>query len=217
MLKKILTLLKHSYLLRKIHGRIRVSHSRARIENHGIIRLIKDIEGKDNSIYVGKDSFLDKTIIRIRGNGNKLIIGDGCYVGPRSSFWLEGNGVSIVIGDRVTFTRDFHCNAQEDGMSILIGDDCMFSNNIIVRTSDSHPIFDLHSGERLNPAAPVTIGKNVWVAPQTIVMKGVAVGSGSILGSRAIVTKSIPDNVLAVGSPAKVVKTDVSWSRDRLF
>ena len=48
-------------------------------------------------------------------------------------------------------------------------------------------------------------------------MKGCTIGRGAIIGSNTIVTKDIPPNSLAVGMPAKVVKSNVSWSRDKLF
>lgn len=92
----------------------------------------------------------------------------------------------------------------------------MFSNSIIVRTSDSHPIFD-EDGKRSNPAKDVEIGNHVWIAPNSKVMKGVTIGEGSIIGSDTIVTKDIPESCLAVGHPAHVVKTNVKWTRDRLF
>ena len=92
----------------------------------------------------------------------------------------------------------------------------MFSNNIIVRTSDSHPIYD-NKRNRINPAKSVIIGEHVWIAPNSKIMKGVTIGNGSIIGSDTMVTKSLPDNVLAVGHPAKIVKEDILWTRENLF
>jgi len=53
---------------------------------------------------------------------------------------------------------------------------------------------------------PVTIGSGVWMAPGCIVIQGVEIGENSVIGTGAVVTKSIPANCLAVGVPAKVVK-----------
>ena len=92
----------------------------------------------------------------------------------------------------------------------------MFSNTIVIRTSDSHPIYN-GEGNRINPAKSIQIGDHVWIAPNSKVMKGVTIGDGSIIGSDTMVTKDLPSNVLAVGHPAKVVKTDVHWSRERIF
>ena len=93
----------------------------------------------------------------------------------------------------------------------------MFSNNIVVRTSDSHPIYRIDDNQRINPAKSVTIGNHVWVAPNTKIMKGVNIENGSIIGSDTIVTKVIPENSLAVGHPARVVKSNIKWTRENLF
>lgn len=179
------------------------------------IKLKKSIEGNDNIVDV-KGSTLIETSIRIRGNGNKLLIEDGCFLGKGCSFWLEGNNNSIVIGKNTTMTLRCHFNAQEHNTRIMVGEDCMFSNTIIFRTSDSHPIFN-SEGERINPAQDVIIGKHVWVAPNSVLMKGSIVGDGSIIGSHSMVNRQIPESSLAVGIPAKVVKEGVSWTRESVL
>lgn len=102
-------------------------------------------------------------------------------------------------------------------MSIAVGEDCMFSNNIIVRTSDSHPIYDSTTNERLNPAASVQIGNHVWIAPSSVVMKGANIGDGVIVGSHTMVNKKVSANVLVVGMPMRVIKENVYWTREALF
>lgn len=92
----------------------------------------------------------------------------------------------------------------------------MLSNTIVIRTSDSHPIYN-SSGERINPAKSIHIGNHVWIAPNSKIMKGVTIGNGCIIGSDTMVTKDLPDKVLAVGHPAKIVKTDIYWTREELF
>lgn len=111
-----------------------------------------------------------------------------------------------------------HINAQEDGTSIIIGEDCMFSNNIIVRTSDSHPILDITTGERLNKADNIQIGNHVWVAPNTKIMKGSKIADGCIIGSDTTVSKEFNrPNCLIVGRPPKIIKDNVTWNRDKIF
>lgn len=186
------------------------------VENQGLARIHKDIVGTGNKLLIGTGSVLYDAKIRIHGLNNTIKFGEYVCVGPGCSFWIEGDNCVISIGDKTSFTMGVHFCVQENGMEIKVGDDCMFSNSIIVRTSDSHPIYD-ENNIRINPAKDVHIGNHVWVAPNTKVMKGVCIGDGAIIGSDTMVTKDIPENSCAVGHPAKVVKSNIKWTRDQLF
>ena len=180
-----------------------------------ILGFKKPIIGNNNVVDI-KSSIIRDSSIRIRGNDNKLLVEDGCNIGKGCSFWLEGNNNTIIIGRNTTMTFKCHFNAQEHNTTIIVGEDCMFSNTIIVRTSDSHPIFN-SEGVRINPAKDVIIDKHVWIAPSSVIMKGAILGDGCIVGSHSMVNKSIPNSCLAVGMPAKVVKEAVSRTRDDVF
>lgn len=177
--------------------------------------MIKTIHGNDNEVQIN-NSTLIRTVIRIRGNGNRLIIQDGCIIGKQCSFWLEGNNNTIIVGKKTTMTQKCHFNAQEHETSIIVGDDCMFSNTIVVRTSDSHPIYD-SEGKRLNPAKDVIIGNHVWIAPSSVIMKGAEISDGCVVGSHSMVNKAIPKNCLVVGMPARVVKENIHWTREDII
>ena len=185
-----------------------------KITNNGMIRIKKTIRGNDNQLIVGKGTILNGTVIHMIGNNNKIVFGSNVNIGKECSFWTEGNNITITIGNDTTFNSKVHVNAQENNTSITIGNDCMFSNSIIIRTSDSHPIYDITSGERINSAKNVLIEDHVWIAPNSKVMKGVVIGSGSIIGSDTMVTKDVPSNTLAVGHPAKVVKKGIKWTKE---
>lgn len=176
----------------------------------------KSIIGNNNTVEIGNTTAIIDCTIRIRGTGNKLVIEEGCSIGKECSFWLEGNNNTIVIGKRTTMTLRCHFNAQEHDTKIIIGDDCMFSNTIIVRTSDSHPIYD-DNGKRINPAKDVVIGNHVWIAPSSVIMKGATIGDGCIIGSHTMVNKVLPNSCLAVGMPAKIVKENVRWTREDII
>lgn len=188
-----------------------------KVISKGRVKLRKHIRGKNNKIIIDRGAVLNNTFFRIVGNDNVIKFEDNVIVGPNCSFWMEGDNITINIGCKSTFTRACHINAQESDMSIIIGEDCMFSNYIIVRTSDSHPIYDLVSGKRINKPHSVYIGNHVWIAPKSTIMKGVSIGNNTIIGSNTIVTKSIPANSLAVGQPARVVKNNIRWSRENIF
>lgn len=85
-----------------------------------------------------------------------------------------------------------------------------------MRTGDSHSIVDM-SGERINHAEDVVIGDHVWIGYRVLINKGAVIPENTIIGTGAVVTKSFeePNTVLA-GVPAKVVKKDVNWRKERL-
>lgn len=191
--------------------------TKAKVTNKGYGSFRKLIRGSNNQIIIGQGTCLSSTLFHIIGHNNRIIIGDRCTIGKGCSFWMEGNNITITIGSGTTFTLLCHFNAQENGARIDVGEDCMFSNKIIVRTSDSHPIYDMSSGKRINSPKPVVIGKHVWIAPDSKIMKGAIIGDGCIIGSNTMVSKHIPENSLAVGMPAKVVKEGIKWTREDII
>lgn len=185
-------------------------------EGHGKINK-KSCMGGGNFLTIKKGCELNSPIIHIIGHNNSMTFGEGCKIGPFCSFWIEGDNIKINIGANCTFTNNIHINAQEDNMYINIGEDVMFSNHIIVRTSDSHPIYSMESNDRLNKAKPVIIGNHVWIAPNSEIMKGAIIGNGAIVGSQTTVNNTIPENCLAVGRPAKIVRSNIYWTREDII
>src|SRR5690606_23085094 len=99
------------------------------------------------------------------------------------------------------------------GTEIKIGEYCMIAAKTDIRTTDSHPIFNLED-ERINPDQDVEIHDRVWLARGVHVLKGAQIESDCVIGLRSLVTGFIPKNTIAAGIPAKVVKTGITWSRD---
>ena len=184
--------------------------------NTGCAKIKKDCIGKRNILRIGKNSMIHGLGIYMRGNDISVEIGENVIIGKHCSIRCEGNNIKIVVGNYTTMTRDVHICAQEDNSFILIGEDCMFSNTITIRTSDSHPIYD-YDGTRLNPPGNIKIGKHVWIAPGTTVLKGVEVGDSSIIASKSLVTKDVPESSLAGGVPAKILKSGIYWTRENLY
>ncbi|MBE8955352.1 MAG: sugar O-acetyltransferase, partial [Quinella sp. 2Q5] len=58
----------------------------------------------------------------------------------------------------------------------------------------------------LESSKPIVIGDDVWIGGDVTILPGVKIGSGCVIGAKSLVTKDIPDNVLALGNPAQVVK-----------
>ena len=171
------------------------------------------IKGGGNRLKISPLVMLKKVTIFVQGDNNLIEIGDHVRM-TGGELWVEDNGSSIVIGNNTTIVSA-HL-ASTEGKSILIGHDCMFSSGIEVRTGDSHSILDLRTGDRINYAKDTVIGNHVWVAANVSILKGSNVGDGSIVGAKSLVTAGIyPKEVIIAGTPAGIVKKNVTWIREK--
>ncbi|MFJ6213336.1 sugar O-acetyltransferase [Streptomyces sp. NPDC092296] len=93
-----------------------------------------------------------------------------------------------------------------DVAPITIGRDCQIGPNVQLLTP-THPVEPQPRRDKLEAARPITIGDNVWLGGGAIVLAGVTIGDNSVIGAGAVVTKDIPANVVAVGNPARVVRS----------
>lgn len=125
-----------------------------------------------------------------------------------------GKDSKILIGENLSVTGNMTVTV-DDGATVHIGDDCLFAANVQLRAYDSHPIYDLRTGKRTNYSRSIRIGNRVWMGYDAAALGGAAVGDGSIVGFRSVVTagSKIPMHSLAVGQPAKTVRHFVAWAK----
>ncbi len=173
-----------------------------------------DIIGDNNRIKIGSGSVLSNVHFRIRGSGHCIEFGENCRVSRGGVLWFEDRNGLLQVGSGTTMV-EVHVAVTEKS-KVIIGEDCMFANDIDIRTGDSHSVIDTQTGERLNFAGDVVINRHVWIAPHTVVLKGVNIGENSIIATGAVVTKSCKPGVIIGGNPARVIKTGVSWTRERI-
>lgn len=129
-------------------------------------------------------------------------------------FYMEDDGSSITIGR--DFTMEGGNISSTEGKSIIIGDDCMFSNDVEIQNDDSHPILDKETGKRTNNAALVTIGDHVWITAHVRILKGAIIPDRSIMGNSSVVSAKFKEsNSVYAGIPARLVKSNIMWERDR--
>ena len=112
-------------------------------------------------------------------------------------------GENIHIGRR-TFVN-YNLTAL-DVAAIHIGDDCQIGPNVQLLTP-THPVEAEARRNKLEAARPISIGNNVWLGGGVIVCPGITIGDDSVIGAGAVVTKDIPAGVVAVGNPARVVRS----------
>lgn len=92
-----------------------------------------------------------------------------------------------------------------DVAPITIGNDVQIGPNVQLLTP-THPLDAEQRRAKLEAAEPIVIEDNVWLGGGAIVLPGVTIGTNSVIGAGAVVTKDVPPNVVAVGNPAKVIR-----------
>ena len=111
-------------------------------------------------------------------------------------------GKQISVGRR--FFANFNLTILDEA-SVTIGDDCFIGPNVSIYTA-CHSTDPVERNTRMEWAEPVTIGDNVWIGGSVTILPGVTIGNNVTIGAGSVVTKDIPDNVVAVGTPCKVIK-----------
>ena len=171
------------------------------------VKSIIRVFGNNNEVMVGEDSLLRDSSITIIGDNSSVIIGRNCKIfGPCSI--VLGDNASIRLGNN-TNMRGVSINAN-NGV-IQIGENCIFSYGIVIRNNDGHCVVSKDTEQILNSSEDVSIGNHVWVCQNASIRKGVSIGDDSIIAFGSIVTNDCPSNAIMAGNPARVVKRGISW------
>lgn len=126
--------------------------------------------------------------------------GDNCYIElPFHANWGGHHvhfGSGIYANSNLTLVDDGH---------IYIGDKVMFGPNVMIATA-GHPINPELRERGLQFNKDVYIGENTWIGGNVVILPGVHIGRNTVIGAGSVVTKDIPDNVIAVGNPCRVLR-----------
>lgn len=159
----------------------------------------------DNCAFYGR-------ILLRRAPASSLVIGERCIF--RSAVWSNQVGVDrpcqlstlrpgahLVVGYNCGFSGTVLAAAE----SIVLGDRVVCGANVTIMDTDWHAV---RSEKRRGAAksAPVEIGSDVWIGLNALVLKGVRIGRGSVIAAGSVVTRDIPEGVIAAGNPAVVVR-----------
>jgi acetyltransferase-like isoleucine patch superfamily enzyme len=175
-----------------------------------------DIIGDRNQILIGEGSMLNNLKIRIRGSDHRIELGRNFRISRGAVFWIEDDHCLLSIGSNTTMV-EVSIAVTEPGSKVVIGEECMFANDIDIRVGDSHSVLDAATGKRINFAEDIQIGAHVWIAAHSIILKGVTIGGNSVVASGAIVTRSCAPGSILAGNPAKVIRSGISWQRERIL
>ena len=137
--------------------------------------------------------------------------GENCYIElPFHANWGGHHvhfGSGIYANSNLTLVDDGH---------IYIGDKVMFGPNVTIATA-GHPINPELREKGLQFNKDVYIGKNSWIGAGVIIVPGVHIGNNAVIGAGSVVTKDIPDNVIAVGSPCRILRNVGEHDREFFY
>lgn len=153
--------------------------------------------------------------IRVLGSECALLfhdIGDAYVAMPdiylRSSrqflFWGKGSsavGLSMEI--------------EGDDTGVVVGDDALISGGVWVRNHDMHAMHDLATGTLISkPPVVSVLERHVWLGQDAMLLSAERIGMGTIVGARALVKGHVPPRVVVAGTPARIIRENVSWGRN---
>ena len=111
-------------------------------------------------------------------------------------------GSHIEVGKN--FFANYNCTII-DVAKVTIGNNCQMAPNVAIYTA-GHPLHPVSRNSLYEYGISVTIGDNVWIGGNTIILPGVHIGSNTVIGAGSVVTKDIPDWVVAAGNPCRVIR-----------
>lgn len=126
--------------------------------------------------------------------------GTGLWLQP--PFYCD-YGTNIILGEKVFF--NFNC-VLLDVAKIIVGSRTLFGPNVQIYTA-THPVNYLERSSGLEFGKSIRIGEDVWIGGGAIICPGVKIGDRTIIGAGSVVTRDIPDDVMAAGNPCRVIRT----------
>lgn len=141
--------------------------------------------------------------VRLRAtDGGFARLADGVDVDRFSNITVKHGRLEI---DTRTYIGQFCVVCARE--SIKIGTDCLIAEHVSIRDQDHRFGPGLTTAEAGFTTSPITIGNNVWIGAKSTITKGVTIGDNSVIGANSVVTHDIPANSIAVGAPARVIRT----------
>jgi acetyltransferase-like isoleucine patch superfamily enzyme len=149
---------------------------------------------KNSILEIGYNSIISGLTQVLMGKNSNLYIGNKNHIGERAIFMVSN------------FTK------------IKIGNGCLLSKDIVFCSNDFHSIFDVKTKKNINSTKEICnkrkidIGDHVWIGIRSTILYNTKIGNGSIVGAGSLVKSTFPNNCIAAGTPAKIVRRNVAWS-----
>jgi acetyltransferase-like isoleucine patch superfamily enzyme len=182
-----------------------------------IFRLLFELINGHFSAYVNgfSNSFLGPNS-RVIGTkyitvGQKASIKKSAWIEAIDSYKKQIFNPYIKIGNNFFASERLHISAIN---KIEIGNDCLFGSGVYIgdhnhgvyKGNEQSAPFEPPIERLLASFGPVIIGSNVWFGDNVVVIGPVVIGDGAVIGANSVVTKNVPANVIALGSPLRIIK-----------
>ena len=132
--------------------------------------------------------------------------------------WIEppfhcDYGWNIEVGEN--FFANYNLTILDVG-KVTIGDNAQIAPNVSIYTA-GHPIHPDSRNSGYEYGIPISIGNNVWIGGNTVILPGVTIGDNVVIGAGSVVTKNIPANMIAAGNPCRVIREIVEEDRQYYY
>lgn len=137
----------------------------------------------------------------------KIIFKGTSNIGHGTKISVGKQGI-LELGDKFIITAESQivCNKR-----ITFGNNCLLSWDCLIMDTDFHKIYD-NTGLLINSPTPIYISDNVWIGCRNLILKGSVIPENSVIGANSTVNKDLlQESGLFVGSPARLIKKDISW------
>lgn len=175
---------------------------------YAVYSPFQNLKLKWNGVKTNGLVFTGGSLFVSRAKNSTISIGRGCRFMSKECGNLIGlnhrcmlstvDSAKLVIGDRCSFSGvALRCFGD-----ITLGDNVRVGANTTIISGDAH-----QDDPRAGKNKPINIEDNVWIGSNVMILKGVTIGRNSVVGAGSIVTRSVPENVVAAGNPCKVIKS----------
>lgn len=168
-------------------------------------------EHKKARVLTQKLNTVDRSDFDAIGKIVKELLGksDEAFINP--PFYCD-YGTHIEVGKN--FFANYNCTIL-DVAKVTIGENCQLAPNVAIYTA-GHPVHPDTRNSGYEYGISVTIGDNVWIGGNSVICPGVRIGSNTVIGAGSVVTKDIPDWVIAAGNPCRVIR-EIAEEDRRLY
>ncbi len=132
--------------------------------------------------------------------------------------WLEppfhcDYGWNIEVGEN--FFANYNLTVLDVG-KVVFGDNAVIAPNVSIHTA-GHPVHPDSRNSGYEYGLPITVGNNVWLGGNVVILPGVTIGDNAVIGAGSVVTKDVPANVIAAGNPCRVIRAITEEDRKFYF